>query len=191
MYEFIFLLMKKSIKILISVIISLFVVIGFDCLYGFTIGGRVDWLFYILSAIVGVILIVSLMLFIKGKEYFYTKDYIEPLVLLLIVVVVACWGTYNGLNKLSSDMNYVEYDTKVEYCGYYSKSVYQYVDFKDQNGNIQTVKMFDPIEFNANYSIEDCKTLTVREYKGGFGFNYYDIIKVDGNSLITETNSKE
>lgn len=189
MYEFIFLLMKKSIKILISVIISIFVVIGFDCLYGFTIGGRVGWLFYILSAIVGAILIVSLMLFIKGKEYFYTKDYIEPLVLLLIVAVVLCWGTYNGLNKLSSSPNYTEYDSVAVEVYTPLKSMHDEITFLDADGNEVTINEHQPV--GESVYPEENDTITIREYKGGFGYNYYEIIKVNGTPRYKETNSKE
>lgn len=183
--------MNKRIKILMSVIISIFIIIGFDCLYGFTIGGKANWVFYIASAIFGLALIVLLMRFINGKEYFYTKEYIEPFVLLLIIAVIACWWSYNELNKLSSQTNYIEYDTVVEYSGNYGKSITNEIGFKDQNGSIHSTRIFQPVEFDDDYSVDDERIITVREYKGGFGFNYYDIIKVDGNLLIDENNSKE
>lgn len=169
--------MKKSIKILISVIMLLFGIVGADCLYGLTIGGYFNWIAAIICLVVGLVLTtISVVLIFDKSELGQTKAN-EVFIIIMLVFMIACLFLYNPLNKISGTTDYVESQAEVVEIWGRGKGNIPIVEPEydvtvvDENGNQLEVGDYNP---NIEYDFGD--TITLREYTGGFGMNYYKII---------------
>lgn len=172
--------MKKSIKILITVILLIFAVIGIDCAVGFTIGGRIRLIHILIIVTVSLVLTFLSILFINGKGYEKSGSYKETLILVTIGLVAVCCVMYTGLNRLSASNDTVVYDTYIESSNHYYRSIFMEIIFEDRDGNMASAYDKNIIWFDDDSYPDEGVPITIRERQGGFGYPVYDIVAVNG-----------
>lgn len=172
--------MKKSIKILICVIMIIFGVIGADCLYGLTIGGYFGWIAAVICLAVGLILAAISVIIIFDKAELGESKTTEAFIIIMIVFMIACLFTYNPLNKISGTNDYVESQVEVVEIWGRGKGSIPFVESEydvtviDENGN-----QFVVGDYNISIDYEEGDTITLREFTGGFGIKYHQIQPVE------------
>lgn len=166
--------MKKSIKILISVIILIFGIIACDCTYGLIFGGEYGLLAYIISALFGLILSAFSVLIIFGKKNIKTRTAIDAFISIILIFFILCMLVYKPLNEISGTNEYVE--KQVEIVEMYGGGRHLdfieptfYVTVKDKNG-----KEFVIEEYNSMIDYDEGDTVIIKEYVGGFELKYYE-----------------
>lgn len=172
--------MNKTYKILITVAMLIFVIIGFVCMVGFTIGNRFGWLHLLIFVIISAIISFLSILFINGMEYVKSRRLTEPFIVLVIAFTVVFNVMYSGINKISADSEAKIYDTTVEYVYNGKGELHASIGFYDKNGNMQEVWDYNFIWFDDETCPEEGATITVEERQGGFGYPVFDLIKVNG-----------
>lgn len=174
--------MKKSNKILITVILLLFAVISADCIIGFTIGNKIGAMHIVILTAIHIILSSLAIVFIKGSEYRKTAGYKEALIITTIGLVALSAVMYGGFNKMSAGSESVEYETYVEYTNQYRGIMFMQVYFNDVQGNTACVSDKNILWFDEDTYPEYGTPLTIREKQGGFGYPVYEIIAVNGKT---------
>lgn len=174
--------MKKTDKILITVILLVFAVIGIDCIIGFTIGGEIRLIHIVILVAIHLVLTYLSILFINGKEYEKSDGYKEALILITIGLVAISYVMYGGLNRLSASNDSVVYDTYIEETNTYEKTIFTEVGFRDRNNNLghawdKTIMWYDDDSFP-----EEGAPITIREKQGGFGYPVYELVAINGNT---------
>ena len=171
-------LMKKSHKILITIILLICAIIGFVCLIGFTIGGRFGWLHAIIFACISAVISFLSILFISGSDFTKSNKFIEPFVILIIAITVVFNVMYSGINKLSAGNEVITYDTTIEYTSH-GKQLYTDIGFYDRNGNMQEIWDFNQFWTVDESYPEEGVTITVEERQGGFGYPVFKMTRVN------------
>lgn len=174
--------MKKSNKILITVILLLCAVIGTDCIIGFTIGKKIGAVHILILTAIHLILSYLAIVFIKGSEYKKTTGYKEALIITTIGLVALSAVMYGGFNRLSAGNESVEYETCVEYTDQYRGIMFMQVYFNDMQGNTACVSDKNILWIDEDTYPEDGTPITIREKQGGFGYPVYEIIAVNGKA---------
>ncbi|MBR5203540.1 MAG: hypothetical protein IKW45_09785, partial [Clostridia bacterium] len=93
--------MNRTNKIILSVFGGLIAIVVFNCLYGFTIGGRNAFtaIFLIISSL---IISALIFLFIFGKD-FIKSDKLKSIAFGVAIGICALsYLTYGGLNRISA-----------------------------------------------------------------------------------------
>lgn len=172
-------LMKKSHKILITIILLICAIIGFVCLIGFTIGGRFGWLHAIIFACISAVISFLSILFINGSDFTKSNKFIEPFVILIIAITVVFNVMYSGINKLSAGNEVITYYTTIEYTSH-GKQLHTDIGFYDRNGNMQEIWDFNQFWTDDESYPEEGVTITVEERQGGFGYPVFKMTRVNG-----------
>lgn len=167
--------MKKSTKILISVIILIFGIIACDCTYGLIFGGEYRLLACIISAVFGLILSAFSVLIIFGKKNIKTRTAIDAFISIILVFFILCMLVYKPLNKISGTNEYVEKQVEiVEVYGGGRRFLFIepafFVTVKDKTGREFVIEEYSPI-----IDYDDGDTVIIKEYVGGFELKYYEI----------------
>lgn len=171
--------MKKSHKILITVVLLMCVIIIFVCLIGFTIGNRFGWLHLIIFACISAVISYLSILFINGINFTKSNKFFEPFIILIIAITIVFNVMYSGINKLSAGSEIIAYDTVVEYS-YSVKQLHTDIGFYDRNGNMQEIWDFTQIWIDDESYPEEGATITIEERQGGFGYPVFKIARVNG-----------
>lgn len=172
-------MLTKEQKTVISIILGVFAVVAFVCLYGFTIGGDFFSVKYILYCLLTSFIMTNLaFVFIFKKEKFkqvFAKKYY---VLVLIILVAVQLLIYQPLNLLSSNDKGKEYE--VEITDYSSTRLSSTVYFTDKDG----IKRSKDISFKFIVLDDDelypqtGGRMIVKETTGGFNCKHFEIVKV-------------
>ncbi len=171
--------MKKSHKILITVVLLMCVIIVFVCLIGFTIGNRFGWLHLIIFACISAVISYLSILFINGINFTKSNKFFKPFIILIIAITVVFNIMYSGINKLSAGSEIISYDTVVEYS-YCVRQLHTDIGFYDKNGNMQEIWDFKQIWLDDESCPEEGATIIVEERQGGFGYPVFKITRVNG-----------
>lgn len=172
--------MKKTDKILITVILLIFAVIGVDCIIGFTIGGEIRLIHIVILVAIHLVLTYLSILFINGKEYEKSDSYKEALILITIGLVAISYVMYGGLNRLSASNDSVVYDTYIEETNSHEKTIFTEIGFRDRNNNLAHAWDKIIIWYDDDTFPREGVPITIRERQGGFGYPVYEIVAING-----------
>ena len=172
-------MLTKEQRIVISVILGIFAVVVFVCLYGFTIGGEYFSIKYILYCLLTSLTMASIaFLFVFKREKFKALFGKEPFIIVCLILIVVQLLMYQPLNLLSSNDDGKEYE--VEITDYFSSKLSSEVYFIDKDG-IERSK-----DITFKYIVLDDGELypqtrgkmIVKERTGGFNCKHFEIIEV-------------
>jgi hypothetical protein len=166
---------NKILKASLLITVYLFLIIGFDCLYGFLIGGYATWLHLLLSAICAIAFSFLLTALILSFKQIKTEKFVILFIVFSLIFVSFSKLMYNPLNDISAGDDYVEYESEILEIGTLSTSFFFEADFKlelkDKNNKTIQINIYSPI---ITYSEGDI--VTIREKQGGFGYPIYEIV---------------
>ncbi len=169
--------MKKSIRILISVIILLLGFIAADCTYGFAFGGEFNWIAGIITFVFGIVLTTLSVILIFDKNERKEIKAKDTFAIIIIAFMIFCIFGYKPLNRISGTNDYTEQKVKVTELYGAGKGDWLFLDpqfyvtVKDKKGNEFVVG-----DYNIVIDYEEGDTITLREYTGGFDLKYYSIV---------------
>ena len=170
---------RNVIKVLLIAVLVFALVIAFDFLIGLIIGGspyRNIVLFAALSIIISLLCTFAYF----GKEKFkQIKASLLSVITISFLVLLLFAVSYNCFNELTADNNYEEYKATVTETLYGRDNHFE-VFFTDKNGNeasdeIFTLKYIILSDEEEEEMLKAGDTITVREYRGGFGYPIYRI----------------
>ncbi len=172
--------MKKTILRVIALIAGgTALAFGGGFLLGKTVGGDPHGLFLITIPISFLFAFFAVYI-IFGKEKFKEKK--APWAAVIVIAIISFIvinEAYSNMNVNLASSDYTEYKTTVTHTMYGRTHLFE-VYFDDLNGNegmdsVHTMKYV--IEFDEENSdrLEEGDEITVREYKGGFGYPVYRI----------------
>lgn len=157
-------------KLSAVILVGLLLVVGIDCLIGFTLGGKIGILhvalFFIASFVLGTL--ASIFLYIKDRVIEMPKTAI--ITSMAIFFLVLCLG-YGGINSISKSSDYLEYQTVISYVETPYKTFHNNYYFEDLNGERQVFRRI--MGTGVDYEYGD--KINVKEYQGGFGYPVYEI----------------
>lgn len=172
-------MLTKEQRIIISVILGIFAVVIFVCLYGFTIGGEYFSVKYILYCLLTSLIMTSIaFLFIFKREKFKDLFGKMPFIILCFILIIVQLLMYQPLNLLSSSDNGKEYE--VEITDYFSSRLSSTVYFTDKDGIERSKDItfkYIVLDDDELYPQTDGEMI-VKERTGGFNCKYFEIIKV-------------
>lgn len=169
--------MKKSIKVLISIIILLLGFIIADCVFGFVFGGPFNLKAGIITFLFGVFFTFISILIIYDKNERKQAKTKKTFCIIIIIFMLFCLFGYKPLNHISGTDEYIE--KTVEVVNIYGRGKGDFaflepefdVTVKDKNGKEFVVGDYNVI---INYSEGDI--IILKEFTGGFGLKYYYIV---------------
>lgn len=175
--------MSKPIRIFIAILVLLFGCIGADCLFGFAIGGNLNIISTSIFLAFALVLGVIAMAIIFGTEM--PENTIEIFAVIVIAFMMLCIMAYMPMNRLSGNGEYVEKQVEVVEVYTRGRGRILFLDpdsnvtVKEKNGETYEIGDYTP---TVDYDIGD--DIIIREYKGGFDLNYYDIISSSSQEKI-------
>lgn len=169
--------MSRTNKIILSVFGGLIAIVVFNCLYGFTIGGRNAFtaIFLIISSL---IISALIFLFIFGKD-FIKSDKLKGIAFGVAIGICALsYLTYGGLNRISADESKtVEYEAEITN---YITGRPPLMHFINQQGvEIRNVSVYYDLineEEDDYVTLGNAEFVLIREIHGGFGYSIYEIL---------------
>lgn len=171
--------MKKQNKILITVIILIFAIIGTVCAVGFTIGGKFGYLHLLVFLVISLVFSATSICFIRNKSQLKDRENIEKIILIAICFLAVFYGTYVGLNRFSASNEYITYESSIEYTFVPDKMSRKHIVFLDRNGNECEVVNGNEVWVDELKESADGKRITVKEQTGGFGYKIYSITSIE------------
>lgn len=171
--------MSKKNKNLITVVALIVLVFAFTCLVGFTLGGRFVLTHLIIFLVFSIFMSVGSIAFINGKYFLESDKFKAPFILLIIGFVAVFYVMYGALNYLGQSDDGKVFETTVEYTVHYKLSR-STVGFYDYNGEMQELNDRTIVFFDGDTAIVEGSDIEVKEHKGGFGYNTYEVLKVNG-----------
>jgi hypothetical protein len=175
--------MKKSIKTTIAVIIGLLLIVFADCAIGIKIGGMFGWRHLLWIVLIGFIYAGAVVYGLFRNEEYKTDK--RPAVILLVVIAffILSFCSYRGLNYITADSEYTEYEvTVIDIDSHYTRgypfsllfeSSYDVIAQTD-SGDEVIIPKYDPIFLNE----DEGDRLLVKEYNGGFGIKIYETTQI-------------
>lgn len=170
-------MLSKEQRIILSIVLGALSIVGFVCLYGFTIGGEYISVKYVLYCLFISFVMTNLAFMFIYKKKVIKSFYKEELFLIVIaVVVVLQMLLYQPLNLLTTNDKGEEYEVVITDCDRY----YQvYFTDKDEITREKNASLKYMLSFNDNeLSPEKGGRMIVKETTGGFNCKHFTIIKV-------------
>ena len=182
--------MSKKNRILLITIFDLIYIVAFDCIYGFTVGGKIGLtaettiqsnIRYFLCAFAFTLaVLISNFAVINGRDIFIKKSEKTIMIWLAIAIVFVSYLIYFPLNTISADNKFYEYDTTVISVDTPYKAFHSEVTFKRKDGTKMTVydwgneKEIRDEKFSDKrmyvHFVQEGTRIHVKEQMGGFGF---------------------
>lgn len=166
--------MKRALCICIIILIQLLFSILYNCIYGFNVGGNPNYIYYVLSLLIGIILSFCITFVMSRIKELKRTKIKESVVILTVVFFVLALLLYYPLNDISSEDTYIEYETEIIEIEALQPIIIGQPDFRvsflDCNGNNVSVDVNLVVS-----SYEEGNVIIVRETIGGFGVKKYTL----------------
>lgn len=167
---------SKELKIFLSVISSLLLSVGFDCLFGFTAGGEAGVLYVALLILFSFSCAALAVFIVNGRDYF-KGSYRAALVWTAIGICAFTYFLYSPLNSLSKSQEYTQYSAEVVWISQYKGFLSEDITLRDGRGNEFSTQTLEAQISIYDDDFQEGSEVVVREYEGGFGFPVYELIK--------------